>query len=776
MNTGCQRPGCTGTYAGDGYCDECGHKAPAGVASAGTAAGASVPAGASVTGAGSAAPSAGRSVASSLSAPTAFGGSPTGAGLAGVSGTGPGSRSRSGSRGRLGANLVAMPPVPLRDPATAVMSDPVVPEHHRYCGQCGEPVGRGRDGRPGRVEGFCPRDRTPFSFVPRLAPGDLVDDRYEILGALAHGRLGWIYLARDRNISESGADRWVVLKGLINTGDTDALAAAMAERRFLVEVDHPTIVKIYDFAEHPDPKTGEMVGYIVMEYVGGRSLKDLALAHRGPDGRRTPLPLPQVLAYGLEVLPALGYLHDRGLLFCDFKPDNVIHAEEQLKVIDLGAVRRIGDHTSALYGTPGYQAPELATAGPSVGSDLYTVGRTLAVLSFDFGGFSTRYADRLPARGDVELLAAEESYHRFLRRATHTDPYRRFYSAGDMGDQLLGVLREVLSAADGVPRPAPSTQFTVERRAFGTGAVDHPFSGPAAAAALPLVLVDPGDPAAGFLATLTSGDPESAVAALRAAPVRSLEVVLQLIRTLVEAGDTAGATAELRAVVDDGTDWRRDWYAGLIALAAGDAEAARTAFDAVYDALPGEPAARLALAAACELAGDTAGAGRRYERVWRVDHGFVSAAFGLARTRLAGGDRVGAVAVLDEVPDSSSQYVAAQVAAVRATLQTDHGPLSETDFIASSTRLERLRLDAERRATLAVEMFRAALAWLSGTSPRPSTATAAVGRVLGHGLTEREVRFGLERAYRLLATLERDPLARYALVDQANEVRPRTVV
>jgi serine/threonine-protein kinase PknG len=89
---------------------------------------------------------------------------------------------------------------------------------------------------------------------------------------VAHGGLGWIYLARDRNISDSGADRWVVLKGLINTGDPDAMAAAMAERRFLVEVDHPNIVKIHDFAQHPDPKTGEVVGYIVMEYVGGRSL------------------------------------------------------------------------------------------------------------------------------------------------------------------------------------------------------------------------------------------------------------------------------------------------------------------------------------------------------------------------------------------------------------------------------------------------------------------------------------------------------------------------
>src|SRR5206468_12141123 len=80
MNTGCQRPGCTGTYAGDGYCDECGHKAPAsvtaGASAAGAAAGASGPAagtpvaaGASATAAGSSGPAAARSVGSSLSAP-----------------------------------------------------------------------------------------------------------------------------------------------------------------------------------------------------------------------------------------------------------------------------------------------------------------------------------------------------------------------------------------------------------------------------------------------------------------------------------------------------------------------------------------------------------------------------------------------------------------------------------------------------------------------------------------------------------------------------------
>jgi serine/threonine-protein kinase PknG len=742
----CQRPGCTGHYDPDGYCDECGHKAPPGVA-VGT-------------------PSVGVP-----SVPTAGFAGATGAGLAGRS-TGH-SRSRSAGRGRLGANLVEVPPVPLRDPASAVLKDPKVPESQRFCGNCGEPAGRGHDGRPGRTEGFCPKCRTKYSFVPRLTPGEPVDDRYEILGALAHGGLGWIYLARDRNISDAGSDRWVVLKGLINTSDADAIAAAMAERRFLVEVDHPNIVKIHDFVEHPDPLTGQKVGYIVMEYVGGRSLKDLALGNTGPDGRRVPLPLPTVLAYGLEVLPALGYLHGRGLLFCDFKPDNVIHAEEQLKLIDLGAVRRMDDHVSALYGTPGYQAPELATLGPSVQSDLYTVGRTLAVLSFDFRGFSTQYADKLPEPADIPLLAQEESYYRFLRRATAPDPDDRFESAADMGEQALGVLCEVLSAADGIPRATASTRFTPERRAFG---VDEVPTGREVAFALPLPLIDPADPGAGFVAALTGADPATTVGELRRSPVRSPEVTLRLVRAFLEAGEI-GRAVETLGKLPAGPDWRRHWYGGLIGLAANEPKRAASDFNLVYDMLPGEPAARLALGVADELAGRRDIAAGRYARVWRMDHGFVSAAFGLARCRLAAGDRTGAVVVLDEVPDSSSQHVAAQVAALRASLDKASGTLAEGDLLAASMRLESLKLDAQRRATLAIELFRTALEWLGvGGAPPAPARPQANGKVLGQALEERDIRFGLERAYRALATLEPDPLARYTLVDQANEVRPRTVV
>jgi serine/threonine-protein kinase PknG len=667
-----------------------------------------------------------------------------------------------------------------------VLSNPVVPEDQRFCSECHQPVGRTHDGQPGRTQGFCPRDRTAYSFAPSLQPGDVIDHRYEILGALAHGGFGWIYLGRDRNISDAGSDRWVVLKGLINSGDADAMAAAVAERHFLVEVDHPNIVKIHDFANHPDPVTGELVGYIVMEYVGGRSLRDLALAHRGPDGRRAPLPLPQVLAYGIEVLPALGYLHDRDLLFCDFKPDNVIHAEEQLKLIDLGAVRRMNDDQSALYGTPGYQAPELAAIGPSIGSDLYTVGRSLAVLSFEFAGFSSRFASELPPQAEVPLLAAEESYYRLLKRATRNDRRARFASAADMADQMLGVLREVLSAADGVPRPSTSGIFTPGQRTFGSHV--ETLAGPDVAAALPLPLVDATDPGAAFLATLSSIDPSQTVRALLGVEQRTVEVSLALVRAYLDGDKLAEAADELREAGAKARDWRFDWYRGLIALASGDHAAARPLFDDVYATLPGEIAPRLALAAAIELGGDPAAAARLYERVWCVDHEYASAAFGLARTRLAARDVAGAVAVLDEVPDTSIQYEAAQVAALRARLDAANG---EADLVDASVRLQRLRLDAERQATLSVEMFRAALAWLGlpeeatrpGNGDRSRTVPAqrrpvlsGGSRVLGQRLTERDLRLGLERSYRLLAAMQTNTLARYALVDRANVVRPWTMV
>jgi serine/threonine-protein kinase PknG len=202
-----------------------------------------------------------------------------------------------------------MPRIPKGDPAAAIMTNPQVPEGSRFCGnpECNKPVGRERDGQPGLTQGFCTQCGTRYSFVPKLSRGDVVGGQYEVQGCIAHGGLGWIYLATDRNVR----DRWVVLKGLLNSGDADAMAAAAAEVFALAEVQHPNIVLIYNFVEHPD-EGGVPVGYIVMEYVGGKSLKQIRKGWGGP------LPPDQAVAYIIEIAPALDYLHTQGLAYCDF--------------------------------------------------------------------------------------------------------------------------------------------------------------------------------------------------------------------------------------------------------------------------------------------------------------------------------------------------------------------------------------------------------------------------------------------------------------------------
>ena len=913
----CDQPGCSGVVLPDGFCDECGmapapaRSTPSVAVSAGSPRlpGSASPQEGSVSpttpaahgpGPGSQGPGSqgsGSGDGRSGSGPDAGSGGSSGSdGSLGSSGRTAtrGSRAACGGtgsirqarRGTLGAGLVEVPPVPYRDPAEAIMKRPQVPEHRRFCSRCDSPVGRGRDGRPGRTEGYCRNCGHPFSFKPKLRPGDWLGGQYEVLGCLAHGGLGWVYLARDHNLN----GRWVVLKGLLDTGDSDSLAAATAERSFLAEVEHPNIVKIYNFVRHGGS------GYIVMEYVGGRSLKDILLQRRREEGEDAALPLGQVIAYGLEVLRALGYLHGVGLLYCDFKPDNAIQSEEQLKLIDLGGVRRASDTGSPIFGTPGYQAPEIADRGPSVSSDLYTVGRALAVLSFPFRGYTGRHLRSLPPRDEVPLLVRHESYYRLLRRATHMDPAQRFQSAEEMAEQLTGVLREVLATEDGRARPAPSALFGPEQYAAGTEIVSSPAAGivlshpdgahrapavqttaapartsaralarariraraqrsgtsgrtgaapattgpgktaassgtspfserslglrdgtppvlapldPAdAASALPVPLVAVSDPAAGFLAGLSDRDPGELAAALAAAPVPSTEVSLALARVRIELGEPAEAGRvldEVAAAQPD--DWRVDWYRGVAALSSGRFADAVAIFDDLYDLMPGETAPKLALAFAHECGGATSRAAHYYETVWRTDPTYVSAAFGLARVRLEVRDREGAEEVLDSVPRISSNYIAAQLAAVVAAVR-GRGP-SELDasvLCEAGRRLEGLRLDTERYNAYAAEVLEAALAWLRSrsepapgpgrgappgagsapgrgpTAPPPSSPSSAGGAeaanatVLGTPLTEKELRRTLERTYRLLAKLAGTFDDRHALIRRANAVRPRTLV
>ena len=314
-------------------------------------------------------------------------------------------------RATTATGLVSLPIVEQDDPRRALMTNPVVPISKRTC-RCGRPAGR--DGSPPPTGGVCQCGRT-FSYAPRLAKGDVVSGQYQVEGCIAHGGLGWIYLARDRNLDDS----WVVLKGLLNEDDTDAADAAIAERRFLIEVKHPNIVQIRNFVEQ------DGAGYIVMEYLPGKTIREL---RQRVDGHRI-LPVDSAIEFILAILPAFEYLHDLGLLYCDFKPDNVINTVNAVKLIDLGAVYQIGMST-VHFGTKGYQAPEVAESGPSVASDLYTVGRTLAILCADFEDRTTKYEYTLPGPAEIPLFDKFDSLYRFLLRATAFSPAERFASRG----------------------------------------------------------------------------------------------------------------------------------------------------------------------------------------------------------------------------------------------------------------------------------------------------------------------------------------------------------
>lgn len=748
----CGQPGCAGTIT-DGYCDVCGTPAgPSSVAIAEAQAAAEVASAAGTVGAESPVGGGGSAVSrvSSRLEATAIGSARVGHGTVStrrISGL-----SRRMRAARIGAGVTTVPPVAEIDAAQAVLRNPVVPEDKRNCPSCGEPVGRGRDGQPGRAAGFCAKCRAPFDFSPKLKPGDLVAGQYEVAGCLAHGGLGWIYLARDRNVSQ----RWVVLKGLLNSGDPDALAAALAEQRFLAQVSHPNIVEIYNFVSH------DSAGYIVMEYVGGTSLKSLLKQRmQASSGVYDPLPVDQALAYLIEILPAFQYLHDLGLVYCDFKPDNIIQIGDEVRLIDLGGVRKIDDDDSAIFGTVGYQAPEVAEHGCTVASDIYTIGRTLVVLTMEFRGYQSTYVKSLPPPEQVPVFSKYDSFYRLLLKACAPSPDDRFISADDLRVQLLGVLREVVATDQG-------------RGAASSSATSVLFEPPPVGDAnttwrdLPALRHDTSDAGSGWLQTVAGLPAAERLHALMAAPVTTTETALAKATAALDTGNFALVDTTVQELLaEDPWEWRAVWLSGLAALAQGNPVAAQSAFNAVYGQVPGELAPKLALAVACELSGEGAIAETLYAICARTDVAFIpSAAFGLARLRSAREDLDGVLAALTLVPPNSSAHSLARQKWAEALALKPRG-IADLDLSLSTAATA--GFPARRRAEMAVDVYRRGLA-AAEVKAEPDL------RLGSYAATVPGMRSGLESALRDLAATSADPLERLHLIDEANTVRPWSLV
>jgi len=499
------------------------------------------------------------------------------------------------------------------------------------------------------------------------------------------------------------------------------------------------------------------------------------------------LTVAEAIAYLLEILPALSYLHSLGLVYNDLKPENIMLTEEQLKLIDLGAVSRINSF-GYLYGTPGFQAPEIVRTGPTVATDIYTVGRTLAALTLDLRTRNGRFVDGLP--DDDPVLAKYDSFGRLLRRAIDPDPRRRFASAEEMSGQLMGVLREVVAQDTGVPRPGLSTIFSRTRSTFGVNLLvahtdvyldgqvhSEKLTAKEIATALQVPLVDPADVAASVLGATVLSEPVQTLDSLRAVRhgaldadgidlSESIELPLMEVRALLDLGDVAKATRKLDDLAERvGWRWRLIWYRAVAELLTGDYDSAIKHFTEVLDTFPGEIAPKMALAATAELAGHP-DERKFYKAVWSTDDGVISTAFGLARCLSAEGDRAGAVRTLDEVPATSRHFTTARLTSAVTLLSGRSGTeVTEDQIRDAARRVEALPPTEPRVLQIRALVLGGAMDWLKDKE-------ASTNHILGFPFTMHGLRLGVEASLRSLARVAPTQRHRYTLVDMANTVRP----
>jgi serine/threonine-protein kinase PknG len=733
----CAQPGCSGTIE-DGYCDACG-MAPAGGGTGKT--------GVAPPGAASAAHTA-RS--QPVSARTGSGRTPSTRSGRSTRSTRSGSTrsGRTGSSRALGGRPLARPPLPPLDPLASLVPA-TVPERKRFCSGC--------DANLKRDSGFCPKCGQEYSFIASLNPGDMVAGKYEIKGTIAFGGLGWIYLALDTVLN-----RWVILKGLLNSKDPRMIEVAVQEREYLAAVKHPNIVGIYDFVQHGTE------GFIVMESVNGKTLMKLRKEANGP------LPVPEAISYIAEILPALGYLDDMGMVYCDFKPENVMVEEETVKLIDLGAVRRVDDSGGDIYGSKGYIAPEAHDA-PTPLSDLFSVARALAVMvaSFEFQG---KYEYTLPPPAECEVFAKHDALYRFLLKATRHKPEERFQSAAEMAEQLVGVLHATLG--DKSDLKLESTIFDPDSDRSIDADEDKPHSSSDGIARLK---VDKEDPAANVIlaaAAVADHDRRRAIfeRALRQFP-DSLELELRIVDELVSLGRHDEAEGRLieaqkkHAQLPWGS-WRFAWYRGRNLLSRGARKETLEAFQAIADELPGELAPRAALARAHELDGDLDHAIAMYDAVSRADTAFTSAAMGLARCYEAQGLRAQAAEALRRVPPTSNKYPRAQVSLARLLINkhTKLGTPSGEDVVQASTAVASLEglMDGLEVHRLRADVLAAAIEHAECGLPIPKEP------ILGVAFRTVPLRAAAEKELRTCARISESEHDRFRFVDAANTIRPFT--
>src|ERR671931_775536 len=266
----------------------------------------------------------------------------------------------------------------------------------------------------------------------------LFDGRYRILRKLGSGGMANVYLAEDQELG-----RRVAIKILNDrhANDDQFVERFRREAKNAAGLSHPNIVSIYDRGE------AEGTYYIAMEYLDGRSLKELIVG-------RGPAPVNVAIDYARQILAAIRFAHRHGIVHRDIKPHNVlVDAEGRLKVTDFG-IARAGTsqmtEAGSIIGTAQYLSPEQAKGAPvDQTSDLYSVGVVLYELLTGVVPFSgetpveiaMKHLSTVPSPPSAKRKDVPRDLDLVVMRALAKDPSERYQSADEMDADLRRISR-----------------------------------------------------------------------------------------------------------------------------------------------------------------------------------------------------------------------------------------------------------------------------------------------------------------------------------------------
>jgi len=271
-----------------------------------------------------------------------------------------------------------------------------------------------------------------------------LNNRYKLLARAGSGGMATVFKAQDLLLG-----RLVAVKILhpAMTHDEAFLRRFQREARAAANLSHPNVVTVHDIGH--EVTVGGDQHFIVMEYISGRTLKQLMRDEMARDGR--PLPIARSLDLMIQVCAGIGYAHRANLVHCDVKPQNVlVTPDDRVKVTDFGIARAMSQtsvvEASLLWGTPHYFSPEQAAGKiPTPASDVYALGviffeMLTGRLPFEaetLSGLALKHMNEPAPPVTAYNPAVPPQLERIIMKVLDKEPNGRYRTAG----QLESILR-----------------------------------------------------------------------------------------------------------------------------------------------------------------------------------------------------------------------------------------------------------------------------------------------------------------------------------------------